>query len=730
MDLLPPLPSKAYATRLFNTRPKELRFNELLAVAYYYTNKELIDRDNEDRIASGDRPRGKSSNIITKWITEAVQNSATENNILPSLMRRLFDIRRYNILKHKEVSDKQSVRSLHSLVVSDHHAPKFVKFSDNPTWEDLKPYLGKQWGRPPDAIWPALLSFVGTQGRDMEKLREILRHMEKRTSEESAYGLVADIRRLGPPIKDTLENHKAKTQKLKRYAEAEVRKIKNEDRSVAKKASTKAPRKKVLSKQEEPKKVTPRTIVPKKETPAKVKSEKAVSKAAVSRPLRSSQSKRVTRQNPQPTQELSPSPEQSPAPSAIPSTDEDLESEIEVIATTAPAVPSSSPASTPEPSAETSVTDRTQPAPTALPAIQTLSIKPASTPPPPTHAIHKTLLVWSSWLGVSFAEALDEHQEDKIILDHFMNQHEQTIDGIQGSEHQFFCYMLATLVSWFLLPVATRMTPYQHLEAAAVLFLTTLTAKNNLIFFPFDHKIFDNSDNHGRAWYLLLLGLCTKGMIDPLGFEGFQLAQIVKTFGNTAEKEGLNYFVAQCKNSGAIPRYVDPGTERYISVRALQLYLREKTKPADSLMKYFFAAAQDAFRPYKFEDTSFGYYSLSDSSVDSLAEATAKLAQGLKMISSKAISPPPGSFFDTAKDLVKELGKDSFDSSYLCPYIGFFEGEFPGDKALEKLVSRKLPEGMTWQEAGKKIGEAIRGWLENYWVEERGVWEYVLAKME
>lgn len=131
MDLLPPLPSKAYATRLFNNRPKELRFNELLAVAHYYTNKELIDRDNEDRIASAKKARSKGSNIITKWITEAVNHSAFENKILPSLMRRLFDIRRYNILKFKDVSDKQSVRSLHSLVVSDHHARKLSLVADS-----------------------------------------------------------------------------------------------------------------------------------------------------------------------------------------------------------------------------------------------------------------------------------------------------------------------------------------------------------------------------------------------------------------------------------------------------------------------------------------------------------------------------------------------------------------------------------------------------------------------
>ncbi|KXT12431.1 hypothetical protein AC579_703 [Pseudocercospora musae] len=754
MDLLPALPSKAYATRLFNNRPKELRFNELVAVAYYYTNKELIDRDNEDRVASGASPRGENSNIITKWITEAVQYSATENNILPSLMRRLFDIRRYNILKFKDVSDKQSVRSLHSLVVSDHHAPKFVKFSDNPTWEDLKPYLGKQWGRPPDAIWPALLSFVGTEGRNMEDLREILKHMEKRTTEESAYGLVADIRRLAPPIKDILENHKDKTERLKRYAEAEVRKIKNEDLSVAKKTSKKTPRKKVLSQQDEPKKVTPRKTAPKKEPATKVKSKKAESKkaeskkaesknpeskkaeskkaeskkAAVSRPLRSSKPKRVTRQDPQPTPDASPSPERSPEPSAIPSTDEGLESEIEVIATTAPADPPDSPASTPEPSAETSVT----PAPTTLPAIQTLSIAPASTPSPATHDIHDRLIVWSGWLGVSFAEALNQSQEDKIVFGHFMNQNEHTLHSLESSEHQFFCYMLATLVSWFLLPVATRMRPYQHLEAAAVLFLTT---NHTLNFFPFNHDIFKNGDDHAKAWYLLLLGLCTKGMIDPLGLEGFQLAQVVKTFGNTVEKEGLAYFVAQCKKSGAIPRYVDPGTERHITVRALQLYLGEKAQPANSLlMQCFFDAIQTTFSPYEFdEEMSVGYYySLSDAP---LAEATAKLAQGLKMISSSnSISPPPppppGSFFDIAKNLAKELGKDVFDTAYLCPYIGFFEGEFPGNTALEELGKYKLPKEMTWQEAGKKIGEAIRGWLEKYGVEERGVWEYVLAKME
>ncbi|KXT00750.1 hypothetical protein AC578_2939 [Pseudocercospora eumusae] len=722
MDLLPALPSKAYATRLFNDRPKELRFNDMIAVAYYYTNKELIDRDTEDRVASGQRPRGESSNIITKWITEAVQNSAMENNILPSLMRRLFDIRRYNILKFKEVSDKQSVRSLHSLVVSDHHAPKFVNFSDNPTWEDLKPYLGKQWGRPPDAMWPALLSFVGKQGRNMEVLREILKQMEKRSTEESAYGLVADIRRLGPPIKDILENHKDKTQRLKRYAEAEVRKIKNEDRSVAKKASKNAPRKKILPKQEEPKKVTPRNVVPKKETATKAKSEKAESKkAALSRPLRSSKSKRVTRQNPQPTPDVSSSPERPPEPSAVPSTDEDLESKIEVITTTAPAVPQSSPASTPEPSAKTPVTDRAQ-----LATIQTLSIEPASTTPPPaaTHTIHNTLNVWSSWLGVSFAEALDQHQEDKIIFDHFMNQNEETIGRIQGSEHQFFCYMLATLVSWFLLPVATRMRPYQHLEAAAVLFLTTLTANHNLNFFPFDYDIFNNGDNHAKAWYLLLLGLCNKGMIDPLGFEGFQLAQVVKTFGNTVEKEGLTSFVAQCKKSGAIPRYIDPGTERYISLRALKFYVGEKPKPADSsLMQCFLDAIHTTFSPHEFEEMNFGHSSLS---VDNLAQATAKLAQGLKLLSS--ISPPPPA--DIAKDLLNELGKETFDTAYLCPYIGFFEREFPGNPALEKLGKYELPEDMTWQEAGKKIGDAIRGWLEKYCVEERGVWEYVLAEME
>ncbi|EME78117.1 uncharacterized protein MYCFIDRAFT_200440 [Pseudocercospora fijiensis CIRAD86] len=738
MDLLPPLPSEAYATRLFNNRPKTLRHDELLAVAYYYTNKELVDRDNEDRVASGKTARSKSSNIITKWITEAVQLSAIENDILPSLMRRLFDIRRYNILKHKQVSDDQSVRSLHSLVVSDHHAPKFVTFSDNPTWDDLKPYLGKQWGRAPDSLWPALLSIVGPEGRNMADLRMIMENMENRNSEESAYGLVADIRRLGPPLKKILENHQRKTQKcrcaleilmthtnfgaVKLYAEAEVRKIKDEDLSVAKKGIKKAPRKKVSS---EPT-ALPKQETPKKATSSRVKSEKAESsKAGLSRPLRTPQSKRVTRQNPQPAPEASPSPEQSPAPSAVWNTDGDVETEIEVTTTTAPALPPpSSSTSTPEPSAEKSVTEPSLSAPAALPAFETLTPTPVSAPLSATHYIQKGLIVWSAWLGASLAAALDQNLEDKIIFGHFITKNQATIYNLQSCEHHFFCYMLATLISWCALPVATRMRPFQHLEAAAVLFLNTLTANPNMTFIPFDNGIFRSHDEGAKAWYLLLFGLAAKYTIDPLG--PFTLPTIVAHFGNTMEKRGLNHCLEHCEKTGCLPRYIDPSTERYISLEALRLWLDHST-PKLSLMEHFLITTRTkVFCPYPLQKST--SFSLSDRSIKSLAEATSKLSSTLKLLSNRSPGPPRST--SIAKSLAQELGKETFDPSYLCPYFGFFEGEFPDDEALKKLGAFKLPKEMSWREAGKRIGEGIRGWLEGWEDEKRGVWEYVLGEME
>lgn len=85
-----------------------------------------------------------------------------------------------------------------------------VTIPQGATLEQLAQYSGKSWGRVPDAIWAALLPHVKEKGRDMTVLRWIMQHFG-RSTEESAYGLVSDIRHVGAKIKDILENHQEKT---------------------------------------------------------------------------------------------------------------------------------------------------------------------------------------------------------------------------------------------------------------------------------------------------------------------------------------------------------------------------------------------------------------------------------------------------------------------------------------------------------------------------------------